>query len=92
MSCGNAHAIPCTEILTAMLLVIDNEPSAIEQSLVIHHLEECPPCQQEFNTSALVKALIARSCLSEPAPPAFHAQVWTQITQIQVEITRGFKE
>jgi mycothiol system anti-sigma-R factor len=92
MSCGNAHEIPCTEIMTAMLLMIDNEKSAIEQALIIHHLEECPPCQKEHDVSAIVKSLVARSCGSDAAPEAFHAKVWTQITQIQVEITRGFNE
>ena len=92
MSCGNAHDIPCTEILTAMLLVIDDEPSTIERSLVIHHINECPPCQREFDLSAMVKALIARSCGGQNAPETMRTRVWTEITQIQVEITRGFNE
>ena len=92
MSCGNAHDIPCTEILTAMLLVIDEEQSTIERSLVIHHLEECPPCQREFDLSAVVKALIARSCGPSVAPDTVRNRVWSEITQIQVEITRGFND
>ena len=92
MSCGNAHEIPCTEILTAMVLMIDDEPSALERSVIIHHLQECPPCQGEYDVSAIVKSLIARSCGSPPAPQAVRTRVWSQITQIQVEITRGFSQ
>ena len=75
-----------------MVLMIDNEPSVIEQSVIVHHLQECPPCQNEFDISALVKALISRSCESSPAPEAMRTRVWSQITQIQVEITHGFKQ
>lgn len=90
MSCGNAHEIPCTEILTAMLLVIDHEQANLEPAVLIHHLAECPPCQREYDVSALVKALITRACTKNVAPPAVRTRIHTEITQIQVEITRGF--
>ena len=90
MSCGNAHEIPCTEIMTAMLLMIDNETSAIERTIVVHHLQECPPCQKEYDSSVIVKSLVARSCGGQLAPEPIRTRVWTEITQIQLEISRGF--
>lgn len=92
MSCGHAHDIPCTEVVSAVFAFIDNEPTALERSLIEHHFAECPPCQEEAEISALLKALVARSCCEEPAPSQIRARITAQITQIQVEISRVQKD
>ncbi len=92
MSCGGPHEVPCAEIVGAVFAYIDDEPTALERSLIQHHFEECPPCQSEAQLSALVKALVARACCEEPAPAQVRARITTQITQIQVEISRVQKD
>ncbi len=92
MSCGHAHEIPCTEVVGAVFAFLDNEPTALERSLIEHHFAECPPCQEEAEISALLKALVARSCCEDPAPDQIRARITAQITQIQVEISRVQKD
>ena len=92
MSCGHAHDVPCTEVVSAVFAFIDNEPTDLERSLLEHHFAECPPCQEEAEISALLKALVARSCCEEPAPNQIRARITAQITQIQVEISRVQKD
>ena len=87
MSCGNHHDTPCAKVLEQIYVYLDNEDCHIERSLIVAHLEECGPCNDEFDLEAAVKALIARACGCEPAPSAVYQRVVANIANIQVEIT-----
>lgn len=88
MSCGNHHDTSCSQILEVMYLYLDNEDCTIERSLVLHHLEECPPCYGEFGIEKVLKSLISRACGQEAAPSAIYQRITAQIADIQVEITQ----
>ena len=88
MSCGSPHETPCQEVLTALYSYLDNEPVSVDRDLIRGHLSECEPCQGEFDIEALVKKLVSQACCGEPAPNAVRERIITQITQIQVEISK----
>ena len=88
MSCGNAHEIPCRQVLEAMWLYIDQEPAGLDRELILHHLEECSPCMAHSRVEIAFKSLLARSLSAEPAPDRVRARVTAQITRIQVQIIR----
>ena len=67
MSCGNHHALPCAEVLHAIVLYIDHEieEQASVQAIELH-IQECPPCANQAAQEALLnqqlKALLGRTC------------------------------
>lgn len=70
MSCGNHHQTPCTDVLHAIVLYIDQEiaDQASVQAIELH-VQECPPCAAQTAQEALInkqlKALLNRSCREE---------------------------
>lgn len=88
MSCGNHHDTPCSQVLEAIYLYLDNEEGAVERTLITVHLEECGPCRDEFGVEEMLKVMIGRACGSEPAPVAIYERIVAQMADIQVEITR----
>ncbi len=70
MSCGNHHQTPCTDVLHAIVLYIDQEiaDQASVQAIELH-IQECPPCAAQTAQEALIntqlKALLNRSCREE---------------------------
>jgi mycothiol system anti-sigma-R factor len=88
MSIDQSGGTPCTEILGAVYAYLDNEPVSVERDLIRLHLQACPPCCDEFDIEALLKELVAKSCCGEQAPSQIRQRIMTQITQIQVEISK----
>ncbi len=83
MSCGNAHATPCSEVLGFVSILIDgeiNEPSLAHNIEI--HLEECPPCNSEMaherTMHSLLHEILTRSCM-EQAPRELHDALAAQI-------------
>lgn len=88
MSCGELHETPCTEVLEAIYLYLDNEDCTIERSLIKQHLDECGPCCDEFGLEETLKSLISRACGNTSAPANIYERIVAQMADIQIEITR----
>lgn len=89
MSCGNAHAKPCNEVLSLVFLYIDDE---IEESLRIEvstHLDECSPCEGEYAIERRVRSLVQRCCRGDGAPDSVRESIITQIQQITITRIQG---
>lgn len=89
MNRGNHHAIPCTDVLHAIVLYIDQELAELESIQAIElHIQECPPCAAQTAHEAFVnqqlKALLNRSC-RESAPEALKSNVSAIIRQPYVQ-------
>ena len=84
MSCGNPHATPCTDVLALVYDFLDGEASDADRARIVHHLEECPPCLQQYGLEQAVKALVNRSCACEQAPDRLRIQIVTRIRQISI--------
>ena len=85
MSCGNPHAVPCSEVLDRVYEYLDGELDSERKHVVKEHLEECSPCLKEFGLEEAVKAIVKRSC-ADPAPPELRAKVLSRIVAARVEL------
>ena len=89
MNCGNPHATPCAEVLSWVYDFLDGEIDEQSRSLVVAHLDECPPCLQQYSLEKAVKALVHRSCCQEAAPAELRVRVIARIQEIRVTYRRG---
>lgn len=90
MSCGSPHETPCNEVLSAVFLYLDheiNEPTRMKAIEV--HLQECPPCGEQFEVERRVHDLVARtcSCGCDPAPNPVRERVMQRLTELRIEMT-----
>ena len=86
MSCGEPHETPCSEVLEAVYLYLDNEQDAESHDKVRIHLDECAPCLRQYGLEQAVKALVARSCGGDPAPRDLRHRVMFRIQEVRLEI------
>jgi mycothiol system anti-sigma-R factor len=85
MSCGNPHAKPCSEVLEEVYYYLDGEMSQHDCEHIRQHLDECGPCLREYGVEQEVKALVARSCGCESAPPGLKAKLLLTLQTIQID-------
>lgn len=76
----------CHEALSHLDEFVDGEVDSKRQSNIAAHLHDCPPCHQQYALEAVVKSLVARSCV-EQAPPALRARVVAQLVVARFRIT-----
>lgn len=96
MSCGEAHATPCVEVLNAAVLLIDGEIEETSQVRAIEvHLQECLPCRSEMDherrVHQILHEILTRSCC-ETAPQELHDQIAEQIAAMEYQTTEIFTE
>ena len=89
MSCGNPHSTPCPEVLSWVYDFLDGEIDDQHRAIVVAHLDECPPCLQQYSLEKMVKALVQRSCCQETAPAELRVRVVARIQEIRVTYRRG---
>ncbi len=82
MSCGNPHAVPCTEILSLVHEYLDGEVAEVQRIDVVQHLGECPPCYEQVSLVRAVKIVVHRSCTGKAAPESLRVSIVTRIRQI----------
>lgn len=90
MSCGSPHETPCTEVLSAVFMYLDheiNEPAQVRAIEV--HLQECPPCGEQFEVEKRVHEVVARACCcgSDPAPNQVRDRVMQRLTELRIEMS-----
>ena len=83
MSCGDPHETPCSEVLDAVYLYLDGEQQGEDREHVRLHLDECAPCLRQYGLEQAVKALVARSCGSDPVPDELRTRVLTRIQEVR---------
>ena len=76
----------CDDVLSHVFEFLDHETEPARRAVIAEHLEDCSPCLRQFGLEQAVKALVARSCGSDPAPAALKDRVLLRIQQVRVEI------
>ena len=84
MSCGRPHLTPCTEVRALLYVFVDGEIDQPHQIEVTTHLEECPPCEQEFAHVIALKRRVQLALSPQPAPGELRARVVASIRQIEI--------
>lgn len=81
----------CDDYLSRIYQLLDGELDDAGRAQLQAHLDECPPCLDEYELDRLLKALVQRSCACEQAPDTLRTQILQTITSVQVtpaQVTR----
>lgn len=78
--------VDCVEVLTEVYLYLDLECSDERRHVIKKHLDECRPCLREYGIEQEVKALVARCCGQEKAPPELRARLRAKLTTLVVDV------
>ena len=65
----------CNECLDRLEQLVDKELSPLEASEVQIHLENCPPCTDQFEFEAGMKRLVRVCCQQDRAPDALRLRI-----------------
>ncbi|HEY2673318.1 MAG TPA: mycothiol system anti-sigma-R factor [Rugosimonospora sp.] len=84
MSCGKPHETDCRDVLAEVYLYLDLECDESRRSVISTHLDECSPCLREYGIEQEVKALVARCCGAETAPPSLRERLRVKLSEIVV--------
>jgi mycothiol system anti-sigma-R factor len=60
--------VNCQEALAEIFMLLDRECSPERDAELRRHIEECPPCLEEYGIDEHLKSLLARKCGGEQAP------------------------
>jgi mycothiol system anti-sigma-R factor len=72
-------------VLAEVYLYLDLEVDDSRRELISTHLDECGPCLREFGIEQEVKALVARCCGDELAPPSLRDRLLVRLAEITVQ-------
>ena len=86
MSCGEPHETDCREVIAEVYFYLDLEANDERRDLIRHHLDECSPCLREYGIEQEVKALVARCCGQEKAPPEMLARLRAKLSELVVDV------
>ncbi|GAA4665421.1 MULTISPECIES: mycothiol system anti-sigma-R factor [Amycolatopsis] len=60
--------VKCEEALAEIYLLLDRECSPERDAELRRHIEDCPPCLEEYGIDEAIKQLLARKCGGDLAP------------------------
>jgi len=76
----------CDGVLERIYAVLDGEVSAGEIAEIHAHLEACPPCLDEYEVEAALKALVRRCCV-EQAPVQLRERIRASLAGSSTTVT-----
>lgn len=89
MNCSDPNSANCAEALSSVYDYLDAEIDEARRDAVARHLEDCPPCLEQYSLERMVKSLVQRSCCTDPAPAELRVRVVARIQQIRVTYRPG---
>lgn len=60
--------VKCSEALAEIFLLLDKECSPERDAELRRHIDNCPPCLEEYGIDDQLKQLLARKCGGDLAP------------------------
>lgn len=76
----------CSEFSLRVYEYIDAEMTPDDCERLRAHLDECGSCLHEYERDMVLKALVRRSCVCQPAPTTLRMQILARITTVSVEV------
>jgi len=89
MSCGQNHATPCSEVLQAIHLIVDQEETTLSISALEQHLDECESCCEQHEELKILKTLVSRACFNDKVSLQMRQRISATIVEIQAELPEG---
>jgi mycothiol system anti-sigma-R factor len=77
--------IDCDDVLKDIYLYLDDESDENLKNRIRQHLDGCAPCLKQYGLEQDVRALVARCCGGDQAPPTLHERIRLRITEITIE-------
>lgn len=77
--------IDCDDVLDELYVYMDDETDDTTRGRIREHLEACAPCLRQYGLEQDVRALIARCCGGDQAPPSLHQRIRVRITELTIE-------
>lgn len=74
----------CGDYVSQIYELLDGELDEDGRARLQAHLDECPPCLDEYELDRILKSLVQRSCACEHAPDALRSQILQRITAVRV--------
>ena len=84
---GATDKVRCEEALADIYLLLDRECSPERDAALRAHIEDCPPCLEEYGIDEHIKQLLARKCGGDHAPAELKSRLRASIRQTVA--TRG---
>lgn len=85
--CGDPGNPDCTDVLAEVYLLLDHECTREHESELRRHLEDCPPCLEEYGIGEQLKQLLARKCGGDHAPDQLKERLRATIRRTVAERT-----
>ncbi|KAA9162355.1 mycothiol system anti-sigma-R factor [Amycolatopsis acidicola] len=73
--------VHCEEALAEIYLLLDRECSPERDAELRRHIDDCPPCLEEYGIDEQLKQLLARKCGGEHAPAELKHKLRASIRQ-----------
>ena len=77
--CEDSSEVSCDEALAEIYLLLDHECSSEHEQQLRKHIEDCPPCLEEYGIDDQLKQLLARKCGGEHAPDELKSKLRASI-------------
>lgn len=84
---GASDKVRCEEALADIYLLLDRECSPERDAALRAHIDDCPPCLEEYGIDEHIKQLLARKCGGDHAPAELKSRLRASIRQTVA--TRG---
>ena len=84
---GASDKVRCEEALADIYLLLDRECSPERDAALRAHIDDCPPCLEEYGIDEHIKQLLARKCGGDHAPDELKSRLRASIRQTVA--TRG---
>lgn len=88
--CGSPAAgepstgVDCAQLIADLWTLLDGECTEETRAKLRRHLEECSGCFRHYGIEQQVKALVARKCGGDKAPPGLRERVLMQISRTTI--------
>ncbi|KDN23369.1 MULTISPECIES: mycothiol system anti-sigma-R factor [Amycolatopsis] len=78
---GASDKVRCEEALADIYLLLDRECSPERDAALRAHIDDCPPCLEEYGIDEHIKQLLARKCGGDHAPAELKSRLRASIRQ-----------
>lgn len=77
--------VSCDDALAEIYMLLDKECTPERDAELRRHIDDCPPCLEEYGIDEQIKQLLARKCGGEHAPAELKSRLKASIRNTVAE-------